>query len=236
MADTENTADSILEQFILPQRLKRLDDVLAQRSRTLTIVLDRVQNYHNISAVVRSADAFGVADIHLIGDVFDYSRKITLGTERWVNLIRHSCAEEALEHLRGCGYSLVVLQPENHNASKNLPPSMAVTNLPFEKRLALIFGNEKDGISRIFAEAADVHAYIPMKGFVESLNISVACAICLFCSTIASTQAARRTHPLSEEEQQELRTQWLKQGVRNSAAILREVALRKDWPGRDDAE
>jgi tRNA (guanosine-2'-O-)-methyltransferase len=234
MTDTEDAADNILEQFILPQRLKRLEDVLVQRSKTLTIVLDRVQNYHNISAVVRSADAFGVAEIHLIGDVFEYSRKITLGTERWVSLVRHASAEEALPVLKNMGYSLVVLQPENHNASKNLPPSMAVTDLPFEKPLALIFGNEKDGISRIFAEAADVHAYIPMKGFVESLNISVACAICLFCSTIAPTQAIKRTQSLSSDDQQELRSQWLRKGVRRSDVILREVVLRKDWPAKDD--
>jgi tRNA (guanosine-2'-O-)-methyltransferase len=234
MTDTENTADSILEQFILPQRLKRLEDVLAQRSKTLTIVLDRVQNYHNISAVVRSADAFGIAEIHLIGEVFDYSRKITLGTERWVSLVRHASAKEALQVLRSKGYSLVVLQPEEHNASKNLPPAMAVTDLPFEKPLALIFGNEKDGISRVFADAADVHAYIPMRGFVESLNISVACAICLFCSTIAPTQVRKRTQPLAPEDAQELRSQWLKKDVRRSDVILREVALRKEWPVRDD--
>jgi len=227
--EDEINEDTILKQFVLDERAARLDSVLVQRSRSLTIVLDRVQNYHNISAVIRSADAFGIADIHLVGEVFEYSRRIALGTERWVELVPHRTPEEALTALRAAGYSLVVLQPENHAAQKNLPPSIPVTALPFEQRLALTFGNERDGVSPVLAEAAEIHAFIPMKGFVESLNISVACAICLFCSTISGAHPEQRTTPLSADEQQQLRGRWLKQSVPHAEAILREVRLRRNW-------
>lgn len=220
-------ADQLLEQFLEPRRLERLERVLADRTQSLTVVLDRVHNYHNISAVIRSADAFGVAELHLIGEGFEYSRGITLGTERWMQLKRHTTAEDALAALRVLDYSLVILQPEDHQYSKDLPPSVPVTALPFEKRLALIFGNERDGVAPVLAKAADIHAYIPMKGFVESLNISVACAICLFCSSIAPTNPQKRTSPLTPEQQQELRSMWLRKGIKRSDLILREVAARE---------
>lgn len=220
-------ADEVFAQILEPRRLERLEQVLAERTNSLTVVLDRVQNYHNISAVLRSADAFGLSEIHLIGESFEYSKGITLGTERWMQLTRHHSPEEAAESLRALGYSLVILQPEEHAESKELPPSIPITALPFEKRLALIFGNERDGVSEALSQAAHIHAFIPMKGFVESLNISVACAICLFCSTLAPTNPEKRTCSLTEEESRTLRSQWLRKGVKRSDIILRQISLDK---------
>ena len=220
----------ILAQFLLPERAERLAQVLEKRTSSLTIVLDHVQNYHNISAVLRSADAFGLAQVHVIGKEFDFSRRIALGTERWLRIYAHQSASAAAQYLHQQDFRVVVLQPEEHKITGTDAAKMPVTSLPFEERLALVFGNEKDGVSRELLAAADVHAYIPMAGFVESLNISVACAICLFCSTIAPTFPQKRTKPLCEEEKRDLRAEWLRNGVKRSEVILREVALRKEWP------
>lgn len=217
----------ILKDCMLPDRLDRLENVLQNRTTSLTVLLDRVHNYHNISAVLRSADAFGLAGIHLVGDEFEYNKNITQGTERWLEIFHHASPEGARDSLLKQGYSLVVLEPEEHAASKSLPNrSIPVSMLPFEKKLALVFGNEHEGVSASLAKAAEFHAFIPMHGFVESLNISVACAICLFSSTIAAAEPQRRTAFLSNEEKESLIQKWLKSGVRHSEAILREVRVR----------
>ncbi len=210
-----------LDPFVVPERRERLDQVLANRTASLTIVLDQVQNYHNISAVLRSADAFGITAVHLIGEAFEYSRTISLGAENWIVLKRHQTAAEAVAALKAEGFRLVILQPK-----KDDPGNVPVFSLPFATKLALIFGNEKDGVSPELAEAADIAAHIPMFGFVESLNVSVACAITLFCSSIGKTDGHRGLPQITEAEKSELRDRWMKKSVKRSEAILREIEKR----------
>ena len=167
--------------------------------------------------------------MQLIGNEFEYSPKITQGTERWVDLVRHNSAQNALAYLRERGFLLVVLEPQETSEVHVSRTVIPVSQLPFEKRLALIFGNEREGVSKVLRQAADIAAYVPMKGFVESLNISVACAITLFCSGIPAVTPERRTAPLSEQERETKRSSWIKSGVRNSAAILKAVVHRHDW-------
>lgn len=215
-----------LIQFLQPNRLARLERVLSQRTSSLTVVLDGVNNYHNISAVIRSADAFGLSSVHLVGASFEISPGITLGTERWMIIKRHKSAAESLESLRKEGFKIVVTAPEEATAYSNIP-ALPVYKLPFQEKLALIFGNEKRGVSQEFSKAAELRTYIPMFGFVESFNISVACAICLFCSSIGDTNGKRALPSLDEKDATELKNYWLKQGVKRSDTILKEIGRRK---------
>ena len=219
-------SDEILSQFLVPERLERLEQALANRTNNLTVVLDRVRNYHNISAVVRSSDAFGLSAVHMVGKYFEYSSGISLGTEKWLNIYQYANPEEVIAKIKSEGYSMVVLQPENFVVPEGKQKPISVSELPFEEKLALVFGNEKRGVDPIFQHEATYFAYIPMYGFVESLNISVACAITLFCSTIAKSPPTKRAPGLSSIETQELRSSWLKQGVRNSEIVLREIERR----------
>ncbi len=220
--------NAALEQFLLPSRLERLDSVLEQRSSTLTVVLDGVQNYHNISAVIRSADAFGLMDIHLVGSSFHYSKGVTLGTERWMRIHSHKTPADAQRALAESGYELVVLQPEEHCSANSELQSMAVSELPFEKRLALVFGNEKFGVSDDLQAAASIQAFIPMRGFVESLNISVACAICLFSSTIERAAPTKRTAPLDSDEQVQIRRTWLSNSLKHPDTVLKHITSKQE--------
>lgn len=216
-----------LEQFMLPSRRKRLADVAANRTRSLTIVLDRVQKFHNISAVLRSADAFGLTTVHLVGERFEYNRSIARGTERWLELVPHSEPAAAIAALKNQGFEIVILQPPRADDAEQCKV-IPVTELPFEKKLALVFGNELRGVGQEFIDAATYRAYVPMYGFVESFNISVAAAICLFCSTIARTEPKRRAAPISTDEQNTLLAGWLTADVRGASLILEEVALREE--------
>ena len=220
----------VFEEILDPQRLARVESVAAQRSKHLTIVLDQISNDHNMSAVVRSADAFGLAELHLVGESFKYSSGVARGSERWLNFTTHSNPGEAIASLHAQGFSLVVLKPQHleSSLSESSLASIPITELPFERKLALVFGNEQSGVSAEFEEAASYRAYIPMRGFVESLNVSVACAICLFCSTIAKTEPQRRTPVLENEEREALRAELLEKAVRRPDIILRDVARRNE--------
>lgn len=218
--------EDVLAEFLVPERLERLEQVLAARSDALTVVLDEVHHPHNISAVLRSADAFGIRDVHLIGEEFCYSRTISLGSERWVRLRPHRTPEEAIRVLQDEGYTIAVTAPEPQHAGD--APAIPVWALPFDRRLALVFGNEREGICEAIHRAAQVRTFIPMYGFVESLNISVACAIALYSSTFSHATAGRRLPPLPPAESEQLRRQWLRQSTRHADAILREVERREE--------
>jgi tRNA (guanosine-2'-O-)-methyltransferase len=226
-------SDEILSQFLLPQRIERLEKALANRTNQLTVVLDRVRNYHNVSAVVRSSDAFGLSAVHMVGKYFEYASGISLGAEKWIDIQKYSSPQDAIAKMNEEGYAMVVLQPQDFAVPVGKIAPMSVSELPFEQKLALVFGNEKRGVDPLFLEHAKYFAYIPMYGFVESLNISVACAITLFCSTIAKSPPNKRPAGLSPEESKELKSNWLKLDVKNSDIVLREIERRTKFEQDD---
>lgn len=215
-------SEDLLKQFLTVERLETLSKVASARTSQLTLLLDDVHKEHNIAAVIRSADAFGLRAVHTLGD-YAHNPNISMGAERWVDVISHTSPEAALSHLQGEGFEFVILEPVGADADR---PSIPVFNLPFEKKLALIFGNELSGISEPLRQAAHYRAFIPMLGFVESFNISVAVAITLFCSTVDITGSQRKVPPVSESEREEIMRKWLRQDVRNGELILKELETR----------
>lgn len=210
-----------LEQFITTERQQRIEEVLDNRTTDFTIVLENVHNAHNISAVIRSADAFGVAEIFIVGNADNLAEGISLGTEQWVNIHRCRSSTEAIEEVHKRGYKLVVTSPTTAGRV-----SIPIKDLPFDKhRLAFVFGNERIGASPEITAAADMLTFIPMYGFVESFNVSVACALTL--------QAARRGYAefggpqsISAELRAELRDKWITASVRRGDDVRRELESR----------
>ena len=206
-----------LSQFVVDNRLQRIENVLKERKGNIHVVLENVRNDHNVSAVLRSADAFGIQNVHVIEDSIDVSRGVALGTEQWLTITEHQNSAQCLEHLNKEGFELVVLKPAH--LVEGDKKSVSVFELPFNEKLALVFGNEHKGVSTELSKAASYYAHIPMHGFVESLNISVAAAITRYCSTISSTPP----HQLSQEEETLTRLNWLEQSVKNSDKILKKL-------------
>ena len=213
-----------LSQFLSEDRLEKLESVLASRSDSLTVLLDEVGNEKNISSVIRCADAFGLLEIHVIRKSLSLSPGICLGTQRWVKVCRHDSQLSALEELQAKAYKIVPLCPPSSEQSGCGPSisSLPIYELPFDERLALVFGNERRGISEEISERADYFAHIPMYGFIDSLNIAVACAISLFCSTVSCRGPARPLKPLTPDRREELRELWLGHLVKNADIILRD--------------
>jgi len=141
------------------------------------VVLEDVHDPWNASAVLRSCDAVGVLDVHLVyvndpppREAFD--RKTSGSAAKWIALHTHASIDACYEHLRKQGFAIV--------ASALRADSRDLYELDFRRPTALVMGNEKRGLSERAADLADDTYLIPMQGMVESLNISVACAVSLY--------------------------------------------------------
>ena len=173
------TVDAVietLEPLASGERQARLRSVIEQRLGSVTVLLDAPHDPHNGSAVMRTCDAFGIPTVHVLPRVeaFMIARRITKGTERWLEVHSHKSADLAAHYLQGQGYELVATHPKGELT----PPDLA--HIP---RMALLLGNEHEGICAELAVHAKRAVRIPMRGFVESLNVSVAAAVLLSAAT-----------------------------------------------------
>ena len=198
----------VLEPLTREQRRERIVAVAERRLKSVTVVLDAPHDPHNGAAVMRSCDAFGIQQLHVVpGDEpFQVSHAVAKGTERWVDVIVHESPERAARALRQGGFELIATHP-----SGTLTPS----DLGSIERLALVLGNEHAGIRPALTSAATGTVRIPMRGFVESLNVSVSAAILLWAAT-----DGRPSGDLTPEEKQDFYAIGLLQSVPRARDIL----------------
>lgn len=182
-----------------PRRLARAEAVLASRRRGLTVVLEDAHDPHNISAVLRTCDALGIQDVHLVAEDQPTSvlnPNVTIGAERWLTVHRHVGSKTALAALRRAGYSIFVSHLD--------PRAVSIVDLPAAHRAAYVFGNERSGVTTRWIEAADSTFWIPTSGFSGSLNLSVAVALTLYDRLLRAPGAG----DLTEDEKANLRSEW----------------------------
>ena len=156
------------------RRRAKIEKVLSQRQKGLTLVMDNVWDPHNVSAIYRSCDAFGVPEVQLYYSQCAFpqlSRKTSASAFKWVNTIRHSSKEELVECLHGQGMQIL--------ATSCSPVAKPLTAYDFTKPTAIIMGNEHSGVSPELVPMVDGEVYIPMYGMVQSFNVSVASALML---------------------------------------------------------
>jgi tRNA (guanosine-2'-O-)-methyltransferase len=198
---------AVLEPLVTPERRERLNEVLDARVGSVTAVMDAPHSPHNGAAVMRSCDAFGVGRIHVVERLehFSVSNVVAKGSERWVDVIAHHTVEEAVQTVSDANFTLVGAHP----TGKLLPADLA--EVP---RLALVMGNEHDGICEELNRACDSYVRVPMRGFVESLNVSVTAAILL------SNAVAGRSGDLEPRVRRRLYARWLALSVPRSLHVL----------------
>lgn len=203
-----------LDPLLTDERRGRIAAVLGARSRSVTAVLDGLIDPHNVSAVLRSADAFGVEQVHLIerSEPFLVAPRIAQGAYRWVHVTRHRSAEACVSALRAHGHRIFVATMDG----KVRPEALAA-----EPRPAIVFGNEHAGVSEAVRELADGTFSIPMCGFVQSLNVSVAAAISLFSAMQG------RQGDLDEVAALQLRARYCMKSVPEAEAIVAEYLRRQ---------
>ncbi|HEV8247075.1 MAG TPA: RNA methyltransferase [Polyangiaceae bacterium] len=166
----------VLEPLVNERRRSRIREIVDSRVGSVSVLMDAPHDPHNASAVLRSCDAFGVPELHVVprDEPFVAGRAVAKGTQHWVDVVVHDRADEAVAALLARGFVLVATHPQGQLVPEDLA-SIA--------RLALVLGNEHDGIRAELEQAASHSVRIPMRGFVESLNVSVAAALLLRAAT-----------------------------------------------------
>ena len=209
---------SYLETYITPERLKRFNDVLSERTNYITVAIEDVFQVHNASAVIRSCDVFGLQNAHIIEDRFGQhlDKNIAMGAQKWVDIKRYTNAKSCISNLRRNGYKIVATTP-NKDAT-------LLEDFKLEDKIALFFGTEKEGLSPVVLQQADAFLKIPMCGFSESLNISVSAAIILYNLTLKLKNSDLPWH-LSEAEILEKRLDWTKKSIKSIDAIIERYRL-----------
>jgi tRNA (guanosine-2'-O-)-methyltransferase len=202
---------SLLEPLVLPRRAQRLRDVIDQRLASVQVVFDAPHDPHNGAAVVRSCEAFGVQFVHVIErlEQFLAAPSVAKGSEKWVDLRHWTNVEDVVEHAKAVGLELVAAAADGELAPQDL------AEIP---RLALVLGNERDGIADTLAAACSRRVRVPMRGFVESLNVSVSAAILLSQATYG------RKGDLAEEDRLRLYARGLYFTVDKADDVLAEFA------------
>jgi tRNA (guanosine-2'-O-)-methyltransferase len=204
------------EEFIQARRRERIDAVVANRTRTFTLVLDRIGDPHNIAAILRSCEAFGVQDVHVVEHErhgFRVNSRITQGCDKWLDLHFHKNMELCHRALKDQGFTFCVT-----DLDARAEPYWA---LPLQEKLAVVVGNEQDGASDVAVELADRKVIIPMLGFSQSFNVSVTAAICL---ALMRERRREKASPgeLSAAEQDGLKRRFYELAVKQGDRIYAE--------------
>ncbi len=153
------------------RRAARFRQIVSQRMDGLTVVLESLYDPGNRSAVYRTAEANGLLDVHVVNPdaaVKRHARQVSKGAEKWIHIHEWETAEPCVSSLKANGYDVFVA---------DLRAARPLRSIDFSRKVALVFGNEKNGITDEMRGLADGGFIVPMRGFAESYNISVAAAL-----------------------------------------------------------
>jgi len=190
-----------------PERTKRVEEVLQRKQPDLTVVMEDVDDPHNIMAILRTCDAVGVFEVHIVDSQkkkWDnrIGKNSSSGAKKWIVRHKYSTIDDCYKQLRKEGKTILT----THMAED----SKDLYELDFSGPIALVFGNEHDGITKEAVEKADGNFIIPQMGMIRSLNVSVACAVTLY---EVYRQRALKGHyssaKFSSDELMSLRAEWL---------------------------
>jgi len=164
-----------MRQFKTESRLNKIRNVVSARQFDLEVVLEEVHDPHNVSAILRTCDAVGVQNVSLIYNVNKFpriSRVSSASAKKWVDVSHFDSIENCYNKYHEEGYKIFATTLNSN--------SISIYEADFTEKSAIVLGNEHFGVTTIAAEKADETIYIPMKGMIQSLNVSVAAAVVLY--------------------------------------------------------
>ncbi len=186
------------------RRIAKLSEAIRHTQPDLTVVLENIHDPHNVSAILRSCDAVGVRDVNLLYTAESFpkiGKKSSASAYKWVRRRNFKSVGECYGKLREEGFVIA--------ASVVGEKSVSLYDLDLRKKTALVLGNEHRGVTEEAGSAADVMFQIPMHGMVQSLNVSVACAITLFEALRQRIKSGDTDEPkLSEASIQKMLDEW----------------------------
>ena len=187
------------------ERRQKFERVLAHRQNDLTVVLENVFDPHNISAVMRSCDAVGIQEIYVLNTKIPRHKKwgfrSSSSAAKWLTVHQFENTAECFAAIRE-NYSSIFTTSLTNN-------SISLYSMDLTKSIALVFGNEHSGVSDEINALADGNFLVPQVGMIQSLNISVACAVTLYEAYRQKQAAGHYEHQkLSSEHRHNLFNQW----------------------------
>lgn len=210
-----------LAPFVTEARIERIDSILAARLDSLAIVLENLHDPHNGAAAIRSVEAFGLTGIDVVEttEPFQSAPAVTIGCEKWIDVRRHATMADCAAALRVRGFTLYATVPGAERSIEDVDVSAP---------LAVVFGNEHEGLSPDAVKICDAEVSLPMYGFTQSFNLSVSVAL-------ATQRLSRRRREylgdegdLPGQERARLRAEWYVQSVKAAAQILARECVKPD--------
>lgn len=222
VGDVEASVDLILTQLagnLTDERKQRLSEVTAQRSLHMVSVLENIYDRGNVSAVMRSAEAFGFLQMSLIDRPtarFKAANRITRGAEKWLDVKSFSDPQSAVQDLKKSGYQIW---------ATDLATDQTIDSIDWSKPTAIVLGNEKEGISPEMASLVDGRFRIPMLGFSQSFNISVAGALIFYRAHLETRKLGERAF-LNEAQRRQVLANYYLRCFDNPGMLLGHTAVK----------
>lgn len=211
----------VLEDCISESRLARMRDIVRSRMKGLTVVLEDLYDSGNRSAVYRTAEGHGIRDVHVIRPERarkPHARDVSRGSEKWLEIKEYESTTECMQQLRDGGFQVI---------AADLDSARPISTYTFQRPTALVFGNERDGITDEMRSLADGSFLIPMRGFIQSYNISVAAAIAVAHAREGRERALGCRTDLGFVESQELLASYMRRSFRTADTFLDRAGI--DW-------
>lgn len=215
-----------LTGFITEDRRKLFEEKINDRTRHLTVVLEDIFQSRNISASIRSADCFGIQDVHVIqnNNEFKDDPEVSMGASKWISIKHYnkkvSNTVDAINQLKNENYKIITTSP--HKTDISLFELDVIEN-----KTAIIFGSEVNGCSKEALELADYKMNIPMYGFTESFNISVSVSLCLQHLSY-KIRNSKLNWQLNNKDKNEVMLKWLRESIRSSAEIEKQFIKKQN--------
>lgn len=215
LAVRANDVISAFEPILTQDRIERIAEVIPERSFDVAVVMDQMCDAGNQSALMRTAEAFGFVNVHSTNsdESFKAERRVSRGANKWIEKTEWTTSEECCSRLLAQGFQIAVTSPDAEST---------IDDLPLNAPVAIVFGNERDGVSVPFRDSATQSIRLPMYGFVASLNVSVAAGI-LFSRLKERRQKEPALAPgLSQHEQKILRAVYYLRSTKHAEQVLRD--------------
>lgn len=225
-------ADALVEQYgsdavidalspiLGDERRARLDRVVAGRLAGVAVVLENLSDPHNGGAALRSCEAFGLLSVHVVGLPLRFSERLTQGCDKWLDIHEHASIGALAPSLKDRGFRLCAAVPGARVPLEALDPRVPTV---------FLVGNEHDGLTREARALCDVEYALPMHGFSESVNLSVATALTVYTHTRRRREALGVAGDLDAPEALRLRASYYARSVEGAPAIVRRAV---GVPGR----
>lgn len=211
-----------LHPHLSEERQQRMKTVAAHRTEHLRLVMQDVHDPHNVSACMRSAEAFGILHCDVVNIKHSFKKPSTAarGAAGWLNIKKWKSIAECVRELHTAGYKIAAGYPAQEAVSLHA--------VPVQEKIAVIFGNEHDGVSGEWIPHIDYKFTIPMVGMVESLNISVSAAVTMFELRRRCLETlGEREFYIQTQRQHQLLNEWICRKIPNH-----ELLLERLRPGR----